>query len=135
MGLIKLEKLNKKTSVFYEYRLKEPYTDCWNDKDFAFLKHVMIYYDNDFPITFVVTSDEKIKGILYKEKVFSEDLKNIINLQKHDMKSLNTTNVNDTLHEVNDTFKGITQSAGAILMIPIAIVMMPFVFFNLNNYE
>ena len=134
MGLVKMEKFNNKTSVFYEYRLKEPYS--YYDKDFSTLKHIVIYYNQDTPITFIVRADGSIRGILYKEQIISEDLKNIVNITNVDLSALNKTDkLDDTKYEISTDLKAVVECTGSILLIPIGLVTMPFVFFNPNNYN
>ena len=62
MGIVKMKKIDKEKYAFYEYRINTP------ENGFANLKHILIYYNTDNPITFIATANGEIKGIKLFEK-------------------------------------------------------------------
>lgn len=116
MGIVKMKKIDKEKYAFYEYRINTP------ENGFANLKHILIYYNTDNPITFIATANGEIKGIKYNNKVFSVSLSNIAEIQDIDLSSLNTPNhAYDALNIAGYGVMGITAAIAA----PLSIVIWP----------
>lgn len=120
MGIVKMKRINKKVFAFYEYRVNKI------SDDEAFLKHVMVYYNKKDPVTFITDSNGDIRGILYKEQMFSTNLDNIVNIGELDMSSLSNPNLlNDTLNIAAYGIGTVVGAAGAIAAIPLGLVAWP----------
>ena len=117
MGIIKIKKINKKTIAFYEYRLNRKLDEGSKLE----LKHIMVYYSTDKPVTFIATTDGNIKGVRYNNKFLSTDFSNIVDLEKIDLSSVNNPNV------ANDVFNIAANGIGYTGVIGITAAMAPLV--------
>lgn len=68
MGIIEIQKINRNTVVFYEYRIDSEKTNT------AFLKHIMIVYNDEHKAAFIYTADKKLRCCQYQGKIYAIDL-------------------------------------------------------------
>lgn len=131
-GIIKIKRIKKDKYAFYEYRFKGAKKSLRDDT--LCLKHVLVYYNSENPVTFVATANGTIRAISYKDEIVQTDLENLVDIDSLDLHYVGSLG-GDVARAAKQGAMAVGHVTAYLAILPLALIIMPFAFFNPSNYE